>query len=438
MARLLAYTSTDARTRLPAGRDAARAASPRPRGPRAHPGGGRRAARRARVRGRAGRPAHRGDRVRRLARAVAGQRDAADREPVRGVRRARDPRRPARRSTRCAPTRWSWTSSARAAATSPPRRGCRGRSTARTRRRSRRATRRRTGLGSGRRAGRSVACRDRVWHAAGRPPARAARRRSATRCGPGSACRRCAVRRPVARVGPLHRASRPSPTSTRAATGRRPSGWSGPEPGSPPAEPPDWLDAETRPIVLVTASTAYQKDDKLISTALEAFAGEDVALVVTTAAHDPAAFDRPGQRPRRAVPAPRPDHRARRLRRLPRRPGRSRRRRWPPASRCASCRSAATSSTSRAASRWPMPASGCTTSGSPRSACASAVREAIGKRAGAERVARGFAAAGRLGRGGGCRSRSCSAPARGFGFPPRPDGSPPWSAGPAAGKLARP
>src|SRR5438874_9313366 len=42
----------------------------------------------------------------------------------------------------------------------------------------------------------------------------------------------------------------------------------------PPMDAPPWLDSETRPIVLVTASTAYQRDDKLIATALEALADE--------------------------------------------------------------------------------------------------------------------------------------------------------------------
>ncbi|MDQ1700802.1 MAG: hypothetical protein QOF57_54 [Frankiaceae bacterium] len=67
----------------------------------------------------------------------------------------------------------------------------------------------------------------------------------------------------------------------------------GPGTWEPIADPPAWLAGETRPIVLVTASTAFQKDATLISTALEAFADEDVALVVTTAAHDPAAFTAP-------------------------------------------------------------------------------------------------------------------------------------------------
>jgi MGT family glycosyltransferase len=68
----------------------------------------------------------------------------------------------------------------------------------------------------------------------------------------------------------------------------------GPGTWDPPAEPPGWLASETRPIILVTASTAYQLDAKLIRIALEAFAGEDVALVVTTAAQEPSAFTAPG------------------------------------------------------------------------------------------------------------------------------------------------
>jgi MGT family glycosyltransferase len=67
----------------------------------------------------------------------------------------------------------------------------------------------------------------------------------------------------------------------------------GPGLWEPPADHPAWLADETRPIVLVTASTAYQRDDKLIATALQALAGEDLAVVVTTAALDPAGFDAP-------------------------------------------------------------------------------------------------------------------------------------------------
>ncbi len=68
----------------------------------------------------------------------------------------------------------------------------------------------------------------------------------------------------------------------------------GPGTWEPETEPPDWLVSETRPIILVTSSTAYQQDAKLISTAVQAFAGEEVALVATTAAHAPSAFTTPG------------------------------------------------------------------------------------------------------------------------------------------------
>jgi MGT family glycosyltransferase len=67
----------------------------------------------------------------------------------------------------------------------------------------------------------------------------------------------------------------------------------GPGLWEPPADAPPWLATETRPIVLVTASTAYQHDDKLIAAALAALADEPVAVVATTGALDPSAFDRP-------------------------------------------------------------------------------------------------------------------------------------------------
>ena len=67
----------------------------------------------------------------------------------------------------------------------------------------------------------------------------------------------------------------------------------GPGMWEPPAEPPAWLEGEDRPIVLVTASTAFQLDAKLIATALEGLAGEDLAVVATTAAQDPAQFQIP-------------------------------------------------------------------------------------------------------------------------------------------------
>lgn len=67
----------------------------------------------------------------------------------------------------------------------------------------------------------------------------------------------------------------------------------GPALWEPPASVPDWLAAEERPIVLVTASTEFQDDAKLIRCALEAFADRPLAVVATSAAHDPADFDVP-------------------------------------------------------------------------------------------------------------------------------------------------
>jgi MGT family glycosyltransferase len=63
----------------------------------------------------------------------------------------------------------------------------------------------------------------------------------------------------------------------------------GPALWEPPAAEPEWLEAEQRPIVLVTASTEFQDDAKLIRCALEA--------------HDPASFDVPaGARVERHLP----------------------------------------------------------------------------------------------------------------------------------------
>jgi MGT family glycosyltransferase len=67
----------------------------------------------------------------------------------------------------------------------------------------------------------------------------------------------------------------------------------GPGIWGPQGQAPAWLAAETRPIVLVTASTEFQADEKLIATALDALAAEPVAVIATTAAHDPARFRPP-------------------------------------------------------------------------------------------------------------------------------------------------
>lgn len=62
----------------------------------------------------------------------------------------------------------------------------------------------------------------------------------------------------------------------------------GPGVWDPPAEPPAWLEDLERPLVLVTCSTEFQNDGKLAQTALDALANEDVSVVVTTAGVDPA------------------------------------------------------------------------------------------------------------------------------------------------------
>jgi MGT family glycosyltransferase len=53
---------------------------------------------------------------------------------------------------------------------------------------------------------------------------------------------------------------------------------------SPPSDPPAWVSELTKPVVLVSCSTERQNDDALALAALEAFANDDVSLVVTSAA----------------------------------------------------------------------------------------------------------------------------------------------------------
>jgi UDP:flavonoid glycosyltransferase YjiC (YdhE family) len=67
----------------------------------------------------------------------------------------------------------------------------------------------------------------------------------------------------------------------------------GPGLWDPPAAEPDWLAAEERPLVLLSASTEFQDDGALIETGLAALATEPYAVVATTAAHDPARFEVP-------------------------------------------------------------------------------------------------------------------------------------------------
>jgi MGT family glycosyltransferase len=67
----------------------------------------------------------------------------------------------------------------------------------------------------------------------------------------------------------------------------------GPGIWDPTAKSPAWLEGIGRPLVLVTCSTEFQNDGKLVQTALEALAGEDVDVVVTTAGVDPSSFTPP-------------------------------------------------------------------------------------------------------------------------------------------------
>jgi MGT family glycosyltransferase len=67
----------------------------------------------------------------------------------------------------------------------------------------------------------------------------------------------------------------------------------GPGAWDPPAESLDWLDAVERPLVLITCSSDFQNDGRLVEAALAGLAGEDVFVVATTAGVDPKGFATP-------------------------------------------------------------------------------------------------------------------------------------------------
>lgn len=67
----------------------------------------------------------------------------------------------------------------------------------------------------------------------------------------------------------------------------------GPCAWDPPAETPAWLAESTQPLVLVTTSSEFQGDDRLIQTALDALAGEPVTVVATLPAGDPSRIRAP-------------------------------------------------------------------------------------------------------------------------------------------------
>jgi MGT family glycosyltransferase len=54
----------------------------------------------------------------------------------------------------------------------------------------------------------------------------------------------------------------------------------------PPADPPSWLAHVKRPLVLVSTSSEFQDDGKLVAAALQALAREDVDVVATMPAAD--------------------------------------------------------------------------------------------------------------------------------------------------------
>jgi MGT family glycosyltransferase len=67
----------------------------------------------------------------------------------------------------------------------------------------------------------------------------------------------------------------------------------GPCEWEPPADLPTWLNDIKVPIVLVTTSSEFQDDGRLVQAALEGLAGEPVAVVATVPAGDPVGFHPP-------------------------------------------------------------------------------------------------------------------------------------------------
>jgi MGT family glycosyltransferase len=67
----------------------------------------------------------------------------------------------------------------------------------------------------------------------------------------------------------------------------------GPCDWDPPQDPPAWLDDIAGPIVLVTTSSEFQDDGRLVRTAIEALADEPVHVIATLPSGDPGAYDTP-------------------------------------------------------------------------------------------------------------------------------------------------
>lgn len=61
----------------------------------------------------------------------------------------------------------------------------------------------------------------------------------------------------------------------------------------PPAEPPEWLAEPAAPLVLVTTSSEFQDDGRLVQAALDGLAHEPVTVVATVPAGEPSRFAPP-------------------------------------------------------------------------------------------------------------------------------------------------
>jgi MGT family glycosyltransferase len=68
----------------------------------------------------------------------------------------------------------------------------------------------------------------------------------------------------------------------------------GPCDWEPPSEPPAWLAEVDQPLVLVTTSSEFQDDGRIVTAALEALADEPVHVVATLPSGDPADHRVPG------------------------------------------------------------------------------------------------------------------------------------------------
>jgi MGT family glycosyltransferase len=67
----------------------------------------------------------------------------------------------------------------------------------------------------------------------------------------------------------------------------------GPGLWEPPADPPGWLGNVTQPLVLVTCSTLFQNDRRIVEVVCEALAGEPLEAVVTAGDVDPSGLEPP-------------------------------------------------------------------------------------------------------------------------------------------------